>query len=427
METGNKFYDNLPEKEQKYARLFEDKSNWYKVDKNEKKDWSNYQDKIDEFNSELQAFIALQSNNEDEQPYNNNTTEEENTPIELLNIQLKYFINLLEEEKYKNYQPDDSKNQEKSRLTIDLSYIHFPAFSIQNYFPNKIDKNIFFSNCVFYAPRDDYIDFFTQTFNGICRFENSHFKDSINFRGATFKKKVFFNNCTFEQNIRFVEATFNNEVYFNNVTVKKTIDLSRVHFEEFFDASGMSFNLLNIKGTYFESPLLLGLSAYENEKKIPLESRHFANKESARLIKDHFEKQNNITEANKYFRIEQEKYLEELISDGYWKNKGDIAVVFLNKIISNHQTSWLRVLLILCIYAFIVFAGYEYFKDFSTLKQGFLASLNKAVELIDPLNMFKRDNNLFENHQALGFAIRIFSLYLFWQFITAFRQNTRRK
>jgi hypothetical protein len=340
------------------------------------------------------------------------TTEEKQTLLELFDIQLKYFINLQEEE---------------IKLPIDLSHIHFPLFNIQDHFEEKLNKDIYFNNCVFYSLEEISSDFFTQKFDGICRFENSHFRGIVNFRGAVFNEKVFFNKCIFEQDVRFREATFNNEVYFNNVIAKKTIILSHVHFEEFFDASNMSFNKIDLEGTHFQDPLLLDLRAYENGHKAPLEPRHFANKESARLIKDHFEKQNNITEANKYFRIEQDKYLEELINDGCWKNKGDIAVVFLNKIISNHQTSWLRVLLILCIYAFVVFIGYEYFKDFSTLKQGFLASLNKAVELIDPLNMFKRDNNLFENHQALGFAIRIFSLYLFWQFITAFRQNTRRK
>jgi hypothetical protein len=367
MKTGNAFYDNyLPKEEQKqYALLFKDK---------DKRDF-----KCDKFHSTLEKFIQKQES----------TT--------------KTYV--------KEYD-------------YDLSCIKFDSFFSKSYFAgNFIEDDIDFSDSIFY----DDAHFCGTNFGSKTNFNGVDFQKEVYFEGAIFNKETFFNNCKFGGNVYFEEATFNNEVHFNNVTVKKTIDLSRVHFEEFFDASGMSFNKINLKGTYFESPLLLGLSACENGHKVPLEPRHFANKESARLIKDHFEKQNNITEANKYFRIEQDKYLEELKSDWYWKNKGDIAVVFLNKIISNHQTSWLKVLFTLCIYAFIIFAGYEYFKDFSTLKQGFLASLNKAIELIDPLNMFKRDNNLFENHQALGFAIRIFSLYLFWQFITAFRQNTRRK
>ncbi len=366
METGNKFYDNLPDyRKEKYALLFEDK---------DKKDF-----KRDKFHSTLEKFIQQQES----------TT--------------KTYV--------KEYD-------------YDLRCIKFDSFFSKSYFAgNFIENDIDFSDSIFY----DDVDFCGANFGSKTNFNRVEFKKEVYFEGAIFNKKTFFNNCKFGGNVYFWEATFNDEVYFNNIIAKKTIDLSRVHFEEFFDAPGMSFNKIDLEGTHFQDPLLLGLSACENEHKAPLEPRHFANKESARLIKDHFEKQNNITEANKYFRIEQDKYLEELINDGCWKNKGDIVVVFLNKIISNHQTSWLRVLLTLCVYTFIVFAGYEYFKDFSTLKQGFLASLNKAVELIDPLNMFKRDNNLFENHQALGFAIRIFSLYLFWQFITAFRQNTRRK
>ena len=150
----------------------------------------------------------------------------------------------------------------------------------------------------------------------------------------------------------------------------------------------------------------------------------FTNKETARIIKSHYEKHHNIIEANKYFVIEQEKYFEEL---SWGKDFGTKLVVWLNKIISNHQTSWPKVLRVILIYILIVFIGYEYFTNWATLKLGFNESFNKSIELIDPLNMFKNDNNLYENHQALGLTIRVISLYLFWQFITAFRQNTRRK
>ena len=75
----------------------------------------------------------------------------------------------------------------------------------------------------------------------------------------------------------------------------------------------------------------------------------------------------------------------------------------------------------------IIFVGYEFFTNSTILKLGFTESFNKAIELIDPLNMFKKDNNPYQHHQALGFSIRLISLYLFWQFLTAFRQNTRRK
>ena len=53
---------------------------------------------------------------------------------------------------------------------------------------------------------------------------------------------------------------------------------------------------------------------------------------------------------------------------------------------------------------------------------------HKALELIDPLKMFKEEDNLsYKDKELWEFLSRITILYLFWQFIVSFRQSTRRK
>ena len=116
-----------------------------------------------------------------------------------------------------------------------------------------------------------------------------------------------------------------------------------------------------------------------------------------------------------------------MIKEDWWRNIGTIFTVGLHKWISKSGTSWLRVFFWILFFIIFIFISYEYIHDFVTIKEGFYPSLNKAIELIDPLKMFKIDDKTYEGHSALGFGIRLITIYLFYQFITAFRSNTRRK
>jgi len=49
------------------------------------------------------------------------------------------------------------------------------------------------------------------------------------------------------------------------------------------------------------------------------------------------------------------------------------------------------------------------------------------MELINPLNVFKKDYELYKGHEFWAMVVRIITVYLFYQFAIAFRQNTRRK
>ncbi len=284
---------------------------------------------------------------------------------------------------------------------IDLNHIQFINYNFQE----NIDTVTSFSNCKFYGSTS----FMISTFHKKVYFDNAIFYGEAEFNHTTFKMGGSFIKTIFQDNAFFNDATFDNEMYFKGA-----------YFEKITDFSNSTFKKLELTNSYLYLPNFNDIKSFQKFSF----SSIFANKETARIIKSHYEKHHNIIEANKYFVIEQEKYFEEL---SWGKDFGTKLVVWLNKIISNHQTSWPKVLRAIIIYILIVFIGYEFFTNCTILKLGFTESFNKAIELIDPLNMFKKDNNLYENHQALGLTIRMVSLYLFWQFLTAFRQNTRRK
>ena len=344
----------------------------------------------------------------------------------------------------------------------DLSYICFPMLNFNYFFPkNTITGNISFKNAIFYGET-----YFVKTiFNG-----------ETNFSETIFLNTVSFNEAVFNQNANFNKSVFESDVIFKNASFLDNFDFREVDFRgnAYLNAENMSFNLLDIKGTYFEQPLLLGLSAYENKKKMPLGPKHFANKESARLIKDHFEKQNNITEANKYFVIEQDKYIKELRSK---ENRNDnkritkIIPLYLNKWISNFGTNWVRAIIVFMIwgivarsllvitkgdwelsYDLMIYLGLWLFVYFITYKNTRLAFggslliatgmflhlinasfyflnpqiINEITIITNPINAFK-NYNTFKNHEAIGAIIRVVSIIIIYQIIVAFRQNTRRK
>lgn len=473
METGNKFYDNLPDyRKKKYAILFESIFEW--IDKHGKKDLSKTEDKIEEFNQCLKKFIAIQA----------------------------------DRDKY------------------DLAFICFPIFNPKDFFPkNKIKNKISFYNAKFISKAN----FEKITFAGETNFKKSKFYEEAIFDEALFIKKVSFWGANFLDKVHFDSTIFKQTFNFTNTTIKQ----------------------ITLKNTDIKNGNFLGICSQFDR---PLEKNNFNNKESARLIKDHFEKQNNIAEANKYFRIEQELYILELqgeIEEEFYtlepqnkrekfeKNEisrsdiflepnrvGTQIALFFNKWVSDFGTNWIRAIFALIIWGVIakwllysaqemnLITRFNYFFDlfcfiagvtiiifiskktihanqkfyillfaliiivlifiyliqigfglffffvililiYSATYSGHIISVlnqltvskililalfilffslskisifNEISNLINPFNFagFSKDG-LFENHQAVGFFIRAVSLAIIYQIIVAFRQNTRRK
>lgn len=268
-------------------------------------------------------------------------------------------------------------------------------------------------------------------------FEGAVFLDKAYFYDATFERKATFTSATFEQKVYFRRVKFLGEAYFLSTTFREKADFRDTVFaaearfrgavcKDLIQFSGALIARLDLETSRFDDASYLHLHGYDPQiqRSTLLSSRHFPNKESARHIKAHFEKQNNITEANKYFVIEQSLYLDELRSEDWWSHKGRIFTVALHKLISNSGTSWIKVLFWLLLFALTVLLLHD---GIPQSREVLLNIPNRAVELINPMLIFKRDNTLYEGQDFWGMVVRVIAMYLIYQFMMAFRQDTRRK
>jgi len=152
-----------------------------------------------------------------------------------------------------------------------------------------------------------------------------------------------------------------------------------------------------------------------------LEKSNFISKESIVVIKKTLFELGNKREAYDYFVIEQEYTIYELK-----RNNSNLWIFFkfspllLDKYISHFGTQWYRVFLWMVIFAFL-----------STLSYFFLYScdgdfFNTMVKLIFPLKLFGIESKSIENIDLWFISVvRIISAYLVWQFVRAFRIDTK--
>jgi uncharacterized protein YjbI with pentapeptide repeats len=386
--------------------------------------------------------------------------------------------------------------------TINLNSISFPNFEFKK-FSWPQDKTISFLNSIFYGSvhfgnhtipnrlnfnkvifkenaylKDtiflDNVSFNYTSFNDFVYFNKSTFVMSVSFRKSIFEKNAYFSKTTFQQDCNFYKTIFQNELNIKEAKIHKKANFWGAKFEKLADFSECSFHKINFINIKLNDANFLHLSSLVNDVKVLLNKDNFENRESARLIKAHFEKQNNITEANKYFQIEQDLYIDEL------KDKESIEpnklatkfVLYLNKFVSNFGTDWIRPLLVMFIFGFfasffyIVFSStptilntskdilfwtgggfavsiviyllYHYkewkFLTFTVISyigllyfsQDFRLISNDISKLVNPLNIFK-SKDYFEYIAPYGMIVKLIMSTLIYQFIMAFRQNTRRK
>ena len=431
MENYNSFFQILESEEKKeFEILFEDKTTWYGTNQAGKQNWDKSKDKIAKFDKILKDFIEFQVDNE--------------TNNDMYN----------------------------------LSYIVFPLINFKAYFENNtITQDISFENAIFqgetYFNNISFMcnaNFKHVTFSNIAMFKESIFQKNADFYNATFKSNANFLSTAFKGNAYFPLSKFEGDAIFASAKFHKTFNCLNMFIKNFFLMDNVIIHYIKFNGLVHGNASYLKIIGLNNNKIQPLNKNHFANKESARLIKDHFEKQNNITEANKYFVIEQEKYIEEL---GNNENKTDdnrvrkLIPLYFNKIVSHFGTDWVRAILILLLwgiiadniflltkgnnlvfdwkyFGFSVIVALSYIVTYGHNIKGkiskelffglllfiyiifvFNDNLNHIVKLLNPINAFK-DDDIFKGYEAFGALVRVISATIIYQIIVAFRQFTRR-
>jgi len=287
----------------------------------------------------------------------------------------------------------------------------------------------------------------------IASFKNVKFIKLCDF----YKTKFFcnsFEKTSFEDISVFTESTFNKPVDFKYTTFGKLAQFKNAIFEK----------KLNLEDTIIkEEANFLGIKQKDNKN---LQAENIANRETARVIKNSFEKQNNIIEANKFYALEMEKRKEELNDNK--ENWVDKLIFNIHGLSSNHSQSPLKALFWILIIAFIsatvdffsmaqngifihcksyLLLGLTMFvpilfyiahmiKDnfftFSVLALFLMGSsyylITKDVHfylLAKTLNPFKAISS--EDINICQLFLKIILGYLYYQFIISIRQNTRRK
>jgi len=225
-------------------------------------------------------------------------------------------------------------------------------------------------------------------------FSNCIFYGKANFKGVTFSNEVKFSYTLFKSEADFSEITFEADTYFNNATFQNTVSFENSETEGIFDFSDVAFSLLLLDKSHFPHASYLRLDgwnkdSYEDIARERLSAKHFQTKETARIIKAHFEKQNNIIESNIYYPIEMDKYREELsiFSNPFMTffTNQNYFVTTLSKYISNYGTSWFRAAIVIMIFSFLASLIYSFIGDttgyYELHEKNSQVEFNKNVQL----------------------------------------------
>tara|TARA_R110002050_G_scaffold672_6_gene4689 strand:+ start:1616 stop:2650 length:1035 start_codon:yes stop_codon:yes gene_type:complete len=314
---------------------------------------------------------------------------------------------------------------------------------------NELDEErLIFYNCIFKN------NIFISSYN-----LDDSFKTKLEFSNCKFEKKIKCDNILFEEmfvikntkkesfiNLEFYNVEFDDTVIFKGLIINKFV-LNEVEFnEEAFFYSVEFRNKLDFIDTYFYK------SVYFDDSNIKVENRR-----TARIIKDSFEQQNNIIEANKFYALEMKEREKEL---KFSKEPFEWLVFKIHGLSSNHSQDWLLSLFWIVYFTFaivllnyntninvvipvlsgfilgIVTASHSDNMRRTTLlfilaifNYGLYSEITKDFclhEFTNKLNPFSIMNG-WDDLNFGNFIYKIIIAYLIYQLIISIRQNTRRK
>jgi len=355
----------------------------------------------------------------------------------------------------------------------------------------------------------DFLELGKKEFNKKIFFKECTFWDDIDFRFITFKKGLTFEKCTFDKELNFKNKTFEKgskvriqnskkiaNVNFENTTFKDLADFYGSYFYDtnFFKTTFEDISVfteavfhkdINFKYTTFKELVLFRKTIFEqsinledsiikdemnflesSSSKDKIKDLKVANRETARIIKNEFEKQNNIIESNKFYALEMQKREDEL---KLLENPLEWLIFKAHSISSNHSQSWLLALMWIFIFGLVASISHldnintlyitpslftflmtffiiwctelnKYMKFLVTLMFLLLTLLNALVQDVEEPEKYKNIFDIFADKinpfsimtspDTITFGILIFKTviaYLIYQFIISVRQNTRRK
>ncbi|MDX9744515.1 MAG: hypothetical protein RBT59_11895, partial [Arcobacteraceae bacterium] len=226
--------------------------------------------------------------------------------------------------------------------------------------------------------------------------------NEMKIENSYFKKTTIFDNCKFNKFPIFKYNNFEAFTYFRNSEFQEGLMLDYCSFEKdinFYGIKGLDTNI----------------------------SKQNTSQETYRIIKYNFEKLGNKIEANKYHALELDQRKREL--EKYkWENLSEYLVFKIHDLSSKHSTSYYRaglgIVLVGFFTMFLVHFGIvkDLFFHPSNFRFEYLAKIwSELWQYINITNLDKLKDKpfiLFFNKVSLG--------YLYYQFVTSVRKDTRK-
>ncbi|MGE0050860.1 MAG: hypothetical protein AB7S49_04980 [Arcobacter sp.] len=369
-----------------------------------------------------------------------------------------------------------------------LSYIYFPEDSFNKLLERINSISIQFFGCKFY----ENIELKKENLNKKLEYLNFFICDMNMINIVNIDIEIDIYDCTFKDLL--VQFAKLNKLKINKIkSLNIRVNDSVIDFLLISDSSLNHLKFLNgtnkktifknvqIKNTEFNTTFLdrLDFIDVEIKNKIDLQNSFIptncsfvglksskgildvANRETARKIKDSFEKQNNIIEANKFYALEMKEREKEL---DFKKNFFEWLVFKIHGISSNHSQDWVLALFWIISLTFLISLVKTIDGNFSQIIEKIVLSfilisiiffINISISNTKKLYylicsfvyycvyaVFTKDFSLtiFSNlinpfsimtgKDELNFGILLYKItiaYLIYQFIISIRQNTRRK
>lgn len=301
------------------------------------------------------------------------------------------------------------------------------------------DKYLYFNKCVFKKS----LDCNRSQFKSPVYFHNAFFESTVYFRVAKFEDLVDFTNSIFFDNQQFLYTNFLNIAVFSKVNFKKqtqflynkTLSNSIISFEnaEFSQALDISRANFWCKLNFWGAKIVwtsddMELYQTDNINEASCKENNEALKrlrESCRIIKNEFTKDNNAIEALEYHKSEMTLYLKELKSK---KKKEERITLWFNKVSNYFGTSWARglifTLLATLLFYILFLLSLTHYLAFDCSGVAISATIKHFVEFLNITNWSIKPFGV-ENYNwayLVLFIGRIFIGYGYYQTIQAFRK-----
>jgi len=219
-------------------------------------------------------------------------------------------------------------------------------------------------------------------------------QNDIGFKAINFKKLALFGDTEFHKKLIFKYVTFEGHNHFKSAKLHKGLDLEYTNVQKEINFYG-----------------------------IEILDKATTSQETYRIIKNQFEKLNNKIEANKYHALELEQHRKDIKTKifkdfkSFFKFAPDGLVSLSHWASSNHSSNYLLALF----WIFIV----------SFCTNGFLGNTTIDFSFNGWNNLFKYINILSKiedfNDSYVAMTLNKVSLgYLYYQFLTAVRKDTRK-